>query len=624
MFDSPRNCLYLSVSLLAFLKPRVYPCFSCVSLPTRFIAPQPPSRPPHDIVFRPAPPILFPKQLQRERDDASVKEARRIWVQGLEGDHAAADAAAASAAAAIAATNATAAAAAAAAAADDDPEQPSQSAAVSGGGGVLSFLDPPTSEAEAFAAAAITERYRLLGEEADARAARARWKRQRSARVVAARASLKVLYDEESHLWRGMAATAAAGAVGAAEAHGAPEDRLVIDGSACQVPETIAASPAAPPSRGSGSGDIGEENSRAAEEALAESEFKAAGDKDGGRMGAEEAEAGEAVGQEEDSVVPETPDKCEPPEDVKFSPVTIVDEPGGKSVDVSAALGGPADETPTIKFSHVSILQDPGGKSSGVSGALGGEIYSSSSVSVSGGDDAAASAGSLPGRSGVRRIMQEPGGNSDAVSRIMNRDAVDRMTAVETGAVDSAAVDPVLRTGIQCPGDDSPGLSPRAKEEVTVAAAAAAGMSNGGHGSSRSILQDTPSSGGPPHQKAAIVEGKRSNEEGAAPRHRREASGKSRNGWSLSADSRGNEQVVGGGAAGTRSSLPLEIIVRRCVREPVLAQCGAVDSAALAFLVRDAGVAEHLASLRTFLLGLTSDFLHDFTLRLLDGLYAGG
>ncbi|CAN0568647.1 unnamed protein product, partial [Ectocarpus sp. 12 AP-2014] len=70
--------------------------------------------------------------------------------------------------------------------------------------------------------------------------------------------------------------------------------------------------------------------------------------------------------------------------------------------------------------------------------------------------------------------------------------------------------------------------------------------------------------------------------------------------------------------------LPLEVIVRRCVREPVLAQCSAVDSAALAFLVRDAGVMEHLASFRTFLLGLTSDFLHDFTLRLLDGLYDGG
>lgn len=74
----------------------------------------------------------------------------------------------------------------------------------------------------------------------------------------------------------------------------------------------------------------------------------------------------------------------------------------------------------------------------------------------------------------------------------------------------------------------------------------------------------------------------------------------------------------------TDSLLPLEVLVRRCVREPVLAQCCAVDSAALAFLVRGAGVAEHLASLRMFLLGLNSDFLPDFTLRLLEGLYDGG
>lgn len=74
----------------------------------------------------------------------------------------------------------------------------------------------------------------------------------------------------------------------------------------------------------------------------------------------------------------------------------------------------------------------------------------------------------------------------------------------------------------------------------------------------------------------------------------------------------------------TDSPLPLEVLVRRCVREPILAQCYAVDSAALAFLVRGARVAEHLASLRMFLLGLNSDFLRDFTLRLLEGLHGGG
>ncbi|CAM9190084.1 unnamed protein product, partial [Hapterophycus canaliculatus] len=106
----------------------------------------------------------------------------------------------------IAAANATAAAAAAAAAED------LSAAATSDGRGVLSFLNPPTSEAEAFAAAAIKERYRVLGEEADARAARARWKRRRSARMVTARAALSVLYAEERHLWQIIAAEAAASA----------------------------------------------------------------------------------------------------------------------------------------------------------------------------------------------------------------------------------------------------------------------------------------------------------------------------------------------------------------------------------------------------------------------------
>lgn len=71
------------------------------------------------------------------------------------------------------------------------------------------------------------------------------------------------------------------------------------------------------------------------------------------------------------------------------------------------------------------------------------------------------------------------------------------------------------------------------------------------------------------------------------------------------------------------SPLPLEVLVRRCVRAPVLAQCRAIDSAALAFLVRGAGVAEHLVSLRSFLLGHGSDFLQDFTSRLLEGLFDG-
>lgn len=609
--ESPRNFLYPYP--LTILNPGVVR----VSLPARISTLEHPPFPSTTSSSTPPPPaplILFPKQLQRERDNASVKEARRIWVQGLEGDRAAAAAAAAaSAAAAVAVINAT--AAAAAAAADDDAENPSSAAAATGGGGVLSFLDPPTSEAEASAAAAITERYRLLGEEADARAARARWKRQRSARAVAARASLKVLYAEESHLWRGMAAKKA---VAAAAGHGTPGNGVVVDGSAQHAPAVIEATPAASPSSSSnGGGGDGGQNGRVAEEAFAEGEDKAAGDSDsdGGGMEVEVAEAVETTLQEDNPVAPEPPGKHKHPEAVNFSPVTIVDEPGGKSVHVSATLGGPVDEAPRVKFSHVNILQDPGGKSCGVSGALGAGIDGS----ISGGDDAAATAGSLPGRSGLRRIVQEPGGNSSAVSRIMSHDArraADRVSTVGTGAVDSTGDDPLPRASIQGSGDNSVGLSLPAEEEeeeeeVTVAAA---GVSTGGHGRRRSNLQDVPSSGGSPDHRVAAAAERKESREGAAA---------ARNGRSFFPDSKEKEHVRGR-AMDTHTSPPLEVIVRRCVREPVLAQCRAVDSAALAFLVRDAGVAEHLASLRTFLLGLTSDFLHDFTLRLLDGLYDGG
>lgn len=557
------------------------------------------------------PSILFPKQLQRERDDASVREARRIWVQGLEGDRAAAAAAAASAAAAIAITNAT---AAAAAAAGDGAEKPSSAAVYGGGGGgLLSFLDPPTSEAEVFAAAAITERYRLLSEEANARKARARWKRQRSARAVAARASLKVLYAEESHLWRGMAAKAAGAAVG----HGSPGNGLVIDGSAHQAPEAIEAAPVASANSDSDSGNGGQ-SGHVAEEAFAEDEGQAAGDSGGDEVEVKAAEVGEAVVREEEPLVPGNPDKRKHPEDVKFSPVAIVDEPGGKSVNVSAALGGPADETPRLKFSHVNILQDPGGKSCGVSQALGAGVDSS----VRGGGDGAAAAGSsLPGRSGLRRIVQEPGGNSNAISRIMSHDArhaAGRVLTIGTSAADGGGIDPLPRATIQHSSDDSVGLSLRAEEAVTVAATEG---STGSHGRGRNTLQKAPSCGGS-HSHKESIEGKESSDEGSSPRDP-QASGKRQSGKSFLPDPKENKGTLGP-ATDTHTSLPLEVIVRRCVREPVLAQCSAVDSAALAFLVRDAGVAAHLASLRTFLLGLTSDFLHDFTLRLLDGLYDGG
>eukprot|EP00752_Nemacystus_decipiens_P001949 g1876.t1 len=560
-------------------------------------------------------------ELQREQDDASVKEARRIWVQGLEEDRGTSGAPVASAAGAIAATNAT---AAVVAAADDDAEKPSSEAPSGGGGGgggggVLSFLDPPTSEAEAFAAAAITERYRVLGQEADARAARACWKRQRSARAVAARTSLKMLYAEESHLWRRMAAENAT----AAASHDRPTGNgVVADDSAHQAAE---ATPSVSP-RGDLDGGDGVQNGRVAEETekSADRKDQAAGDSESGGMEVDVEDAEETAVHKVVAVVPETPDKHEHHEEARFSSLTIVDEPGGKSVSVSAALGGPADETATVRFSHVNIIQDPGGASCGVSGALGENV--GGNVSGGGGDDAA-TAGFLPGRSGLRRIVQEPGGNSSGVSRIMShgaRDAADRASTVGNGAVDGASVDPVPGASIQASGGDLVRSSPRPQGGVTVAAA---GVCTVSHGRGRSTLQGEPPSGGPPGRgrptaAGGIVEGKGRSKGGAAARGRG-LSGKLPNGRGFLSDPKEDERVRGW-EKDANTSLPLEVIVRRCVREPVLAQCSAVDSAALAFLVRDAGVAEHLASLRTFLLGLTSDFLHDFTLRLLDGLYDGG
>lgn len=341
-------------------------------------------------------------QLQRARDRASVEEARRIWIQGLEGDRAADADAATSAAAAVAAS-----------ASASTTEQASSAAALSGQG-ILSFLDPPTSEAEAFAAAALSERYRLLGEEADARAARARWKRQRSERAVAARASLNMLYAKEANAWKVMAAEAAGGVGETAEnrgmdvvlstvavggiggsvgydkgaEHGDTERGMAIE---VEVGEDVVAQagPAAPESAPSPLPPPPVAQSpplRHSDVDISLGEIDAAiADKigqderpsgNGGAVMAKEQVASTTV--ERDS---RQGDRYR--DDTKFSPVTIVQEPGGKSAGVSAALGKRTNETlldrppppdnPPLKFSHVKIVQNPGGKSDGVSRALGAD-----------------------------------------------------------------------------------------------------------------------------------------------------------------------------------------------------------------------------------------------------------
>ncbi|CAB1112702.1 unnamed protein product [Ectocarpus sp. CCAP 1310/34] len=552
-------------------------------------------------------------QLQRERDYASVKEARRIWVQGLEGDRAAA-----AAAAAVAAANVTAAATAA--------EKPSP-AGVYGGQGVLSFLDPPTSEAEAFAAAAITERYRVLGEEADARAARARWKRQRSARVVAARASLKMLYEEEMHLWEGMAAGAGPGAESHSTTAGHEAGVSDVDNADNTLQDVVDSSSAdavggGPDSTdGTGGGQMG----HVVEQAVAEGELIA--DSDGSRV---EVRAEEEVGTSKrgrDSEGSEAPDKRPGGDDANISPVGMLDAPSGQLAGVAEAVGSAGNDAQGIKFSHVTIVQEPGGKSHGVSGAF--------AANIDGGGDDATTRGPLPGRSGVRRIVQEPGGNSSAVSRILSHDSADGVDkAQRAGPIaedsrerehDNNDGEHVSRATVRESGQSAVGGSLAVGADAPMAVGKVGGDTESRSGT-RTALIDPPTFGDRTDPNAAdsrpeTVKGgaiaAKPDPEGAKAKRPNDS-------WSLFLEA--PDKGIGALDLGTDGDapLPLEVIVRRCVREPVLAQCSAVDSAALAFLVRDAGVTEHLASLRTFLLGLTSDFLHDFTLRLLDGLYDGG
>ncbi|CAM9476924.1 unnamed protein product [Ectocarpus sp. 4 AP-2014] len=550
-------------------------------------------------------------QLQRERDYASVKEARRIWVQGLEGDRAAA--------AAAAAANVTAAATAA--------EQPSP-AAVYGGQGVLSFLDPPTSEAEALAAAAITERYRVLGEEANARAARARWKRQRSARVVAARASLKMLYEEEMHLWEGMAAGVGPGAeshsttagheAGVSDADNADNTLRGVEASSA---DAVGGGPDS--SDGTGGGQMGHE----VEQAVAEGELNA--DSDGSRA---EIQAEEEVGtikRGRDSEGSEAPDKHPRGDDANISPMGSLDAPSGQLAGVAEAVGSAGNEAQGIKFSHVTIVQEPGGNSHGVSGAF--------AANIDGGGNDATTTDPLPGRSGVRRIVQEPGGNSSAVSRILSHDSADGVgKAPRAGRItegedtrergnDNNDVEHVSRATVRESGQSAVGGLLAVEDDAPMAVGKVGGDTESRSGT-RTALIDPPTFGDRTNPNAADLRPETVKGGAVAAKPDREGVKDQRphDSWNLFPEAHDKGNGAFDSETDGHAPLPLEVIVRRCVREPVLAQCSAVDSAALAFLVRDAGVSEHLASLRTFLLGLTSDFLHDFTLRLLDGLYDGG
>lgn len=390
--------------------------------------------------------------MQRARDRASVEEARRIWIQGLESDRAADSDAATAAAAALSAS-----------APVSTTEQASSVAALSGRG-ILSFLDPPTSEAEAFAAAALNERYRLLGEEADARAARARWKRQRSERTVAARASLNMLYAKEASAWKVMAAEAARGvgettenrgidAVLSTDAaggnggsvgnekdaeHGNTEGKMAIEiergedvvaqgrpAAPESAPSPLPPPPAAqlPPLRRSRVGiPLGDIDAAIADKTGQDRHPSG----HGGAVMAKEQATSTAV--ERDS---RQGDRYR--DDTKFSPVTIVQEPGGKSAGMSAALGKRAGETlldrtpplddPPLKFSHVKIVQTPGGRSDGVSRALGAD--------AGGGDDTRA-----PSALGMGvETTQDLCGKASSVSRVSSSASLLHVAGFVDGAV---------------------------------------------------------------------------------------------------------------------------------------------------------------------------------------------
>lgn len=491
---------------------------------------------------------------------------------------------------------------------------------------MLSFLDPPTSEAEAFAAAAITERYRVLGEEADARAARARWRRQRSARVVAARASLKMLYAEEMQLWEGMAAGVGPRAeshssVAGNEAGGSDADNT-LHGVEASSAAAVGGGPES--SDGTGGGQMG----RVVEQAVAEGELDAESDGSGVEVRAEEEV--DTVKRGRDSEGSGAPDEHPGGDDANISPMGILGAPSGQLAGVAEAVGSAGNEAQGVKFSHVTIVQEPGGKSHGVSGAF--------AANIDGGGDDVTTTGPLPGRSGLRRIVQEPGGNSSAVSRILSHDSTDGVDKASrtrriaegednrTRGNDNNDGGHVSRATVRESGLSAVGSLLAVEEDAPMAVGEVGGDTESRSGT-RTALIDSPTCGGWTDPNAADSRQETAVKGGAVaakPDREGVADKRPSDSWSLLPEA--NDKGQGALDLGTDGDapLPLDVIVRRCVREPVLAQCSAVDSAALAFLVRDAGVAEHLASLRTFLLGLTSDFLHDFTLRLLDGLYDGG
>lgn len=282
----------------------------------------------------------------------------------------------------------------------------------------------------------------MLGEEADARAARARWKRQRSERSVAARASLKMLYAAEAHAWK-VAMAAESGLTtanpGTAEIEATKEDgeeercgadKAVVEDEgtgggegdgwveAAEVEDTtgsrvvleLATAPLTPWAR---PGEHSSEAEALGKEAVVEvCEAYPQERLSGHVVLVEEAESAKIRASRHGSG-----ERDASLNELKFSPVTIVEEPGGKSAGVSAALSNWAGETggdgpdcpspndPPIKFSHVNIVEERSGASSGVSTVFGTDVGRHGDATDP-----------IRRLLGVRRT-HEPGGDSSGVSQ---------------------------------------------------------------------------------------------------------------------------------------------------------------------------------------------------------------
>lgn len=281
------------------------------------------------------------------------------------------------------------------------------------GRGLLSFAEPSTSE-KAEAASALREKYRLLYEETDAREVWARWRRMRRERLVEARASLRALYADEVVEWNAAVAAGTKGrSIYGEKVDGAVEwgsHAMLPDGSCsgddlrntdrgrtaegddiaiCEWVEVKAAESDVEPNL------VGEEGRRvfpgprmtSAIDAgnlsrLVTARRRTEGDGTEERRGvssniARDRERGRSKAAGHQIGLSDTHDN------VKFSPVTIVQDPGGSSSGVMSALRNWAGitleesaelaEQPPGKFSHIKIVEKSSRSSVAMTRALGAD-----------------------------------------------------------------------------------------------------------------------------------------------------------------------------------------------------------------------------------------------------------